>query len=226
MASAVIDAAANRITRELTEPCACVLRWEIGRGRRLVLGAPFTEMSRNMLMILRSARVLRTAGSAVLLAMVACARVPRAAQPAGALSPALEANKAVVRRFYAALNAGDYAAADALVSADYRHYVVTDTGFRAISWAAFKAGNQGARSAFPDWTLGTDLLIADGEYVAALVTGRGTHRGDFAGIRATGRSVRVPIAVIHQVRAGRLVADWEVANTEPSMSVLRAGSPP
>ena len=181
-----------------------------------------------MLMIFSSLSAWRAGALALVLAIVACVRTPRPEQPAGAIarSPELEANKAVVRRFYAALNAGDYGEADALVAADYRHYVVSDTGFRSIGWTAFKAGNQGARGAFPDWTLGADLLVAEGEYVAALVIGRGTHRGEFAGVPATGRTVRVPITVIHQVRGGRLVADWEVANTEPSMRALRAGMPP
>jgi steroid delta-isomerase-like uncharacterized protein len=142
------------------------------------------------------------------------------------MSPAaLEANKSVVRRFYAALNAGDYAAADSLVAPDYRHHVVSDTGFRAINWAAFKAGNASARQAFPDWEIRADLLVAEGDHVAALVSGRGTQRGAFAGIPATGRSVRLPIATFLQVRAGRIVADWEVADAEPALRALRAGSP-
>ena len=172
---------------------------------------------------------VRGAASAVALLVAlalgggACASGRGGGAPAG---PAhLEANKALVRRFYAALSAGDYAAADSLVAPGYRHYVVGDTGFRAIDWAAFKAGNAGARQAFPDWTLTPELLVAEGEYVVALVAGRGTHRGDFVGIPATGRTTRLPIALVHQLRDGRLVADWEVANTEPAFRALRAGAP-
>ena len=175
-------------------------------------------------MIHRGAR--RAGVLALLLGASACAGASGRGAPAGVnttTSAALEANKAVVRRFYAAINAGDYDAADSLVAADYRHHVVTDTGFRAIGWAAFKAGNAGARSAFPDWEVKPDLLVAEGEYVSVLLTGHGTHRGTFADVPATGRSMRLPLAVIHQVRDGRLVADWEVANTEPFMRALRAG---
>lgn len=145
--------------------------------------------------------------------------------PTGAHPASVEANKALVRRFYAALSAGDYAAADSLVAPGYRHHVVSDTGFRAIDWAAFKAGNAGARQAFPDWTLTPDLLVAEGEYVVALVTGRGTHRGSFAGIPATGRTTQLPLALVHQIRGGRLVADWEVVNAEPALRALRAAPP-
>lgn len=177
-----------------------------------------------------TARAKDIVSAAALLAMLvltagACAsRHPRAAADAVTSRTGLEANKALVQRFYAALNAGAYAAADSLVAPGYRHYVVSDTGFRAIDWAAFKAGNAGARRAFPDWTITPQLLVAEGEYVVALVAGHGTHRGDFAGIPATGRTTRVPVALVHQVRDGLLVADWEVANTEPAMRALRAGA--
>lgn len=177
----------------------------------------------------RGARTGSAAVRTLLLGLVACAPAPQAGEPAAGerIAPAaLEANKLVVRRFYAALNAQDYAAADSLVAPGYRHYVVSDTGFRAIDWASFKAGNASARRAFPDWELTADLLVAEGEYVAVLAVGRGTHHGDFAGVPATGRSVRLPITTFHQVRGGRLVADWEVVNTEPSMRALRAGTPP
>ena len=79
--------------------------------------------------------------------------------------------------------------------------------------------------AFPDWQLTADLLVAEGEYVAALVTGRGTHQGIFADVPATGRSMRLPVTIFHQLRGGRLVADWEVVNTEPFMRALRAANP-
>jgi predicted ester cyclase len=136
----------------------------------------------------------------------------------------LEANRALVRRFHAAIGSGDYAAADSLVAPGYRHHVVADTGFRAIDWAAFKAGNAGARQAFPDWTTTLDLIVAEGEYVVVLGTGHGTQRGDFAGVPATGHMVRVPLALIHQVRDGRIIADWEVANAEPALRALRASA--
>lgn len=161
--------------------------------------------------------------AALALVVGACASGRGADASAGGTR--LEANKALVRRFYAALSAGDFAAADSLVAPGYRHHVVSDTGFRAVDWAAFKAGNAGARQAFPDWALTPELLVAEGEYVVALVAGRGTHRGSFAGIPATGRTTRLPLALVHQVRGGLLVADWEVANTEPALRALRAGAP-
>jgi pimeloyl-ACP methyl ester carboxylesterase/predicted ester cyclase len=144
-----------------------------------------------------------------------------------------EANKDLVRRFYAAVNRGDYAAADSMVSPSFRHYVVSDTGFRAVDWAAFKRGNAGARGAFPDWEIAPLVLVAEGEYVSALLMGRGTHRGSLGGEAPTGRSTRLPIALLHQIRDGKLIADWEVVNTEPAMEALRsspaparAGTPP
>ena len=131
-----------------------------------------------------------------------------------------ERNKDIVRRFYVLLNEGDYDALDSLVAPDYRHQFVVDTGFAVISWSAFREGNMGVRRAFPDWHLTPVLLIAEGDMVAALVTGTGTHRGRFAGIDPTHQMVRLPLVLIHEVRDGRLVSDHEVVNSAPLLRRL------
>ena len=43
--------------------------------------------------------------------------------------------------------------------------------------------------AFPDWHATIDELIVEGDNVVVRWTGRGTHRGEWAGVAATGRPV-------------------------------------
>ena len=58
--------------------------------------------------------------------------------------------------------------------------------------------------AFPDMRGSVEEQIAEGELVLTRFTWRGTHRGSFAGIPATGRHVEVWGMVLDRVRDGKL----------------------
>jgi steroid delta-isomerase-like uncharacterized protein len=57
--------------------------------------------------------------------------------------------------------------------------------------------------AFPDQRWVTDEQIADGDKVVSRFTMYGTHRGDFMGIPATGRTIAVKGVVIDRVVDGK-----------------------
>lgn len=65
-------------------------------------------------------------------------------------------------------------------------------------------------TAFPDLKHTVDELIVEGDTVAARWTVRGTHKGDFQGIPATGKSVRLSGITVHHLREGRLRETWLV----------------
>lgn len=50
----------------------------------------------------------------------------------------------------------------------------------------------------------TRNLIVDGDRAVLEATFVGTHKGDFAGVPATGREVRVPLAVIYDMKDGSI----------------------
>lgn len=66
------------------------------------------------------------------------------------------------------------------------------------------------RSAFPDFRMELEDLVAEGDVVAARVRYSGTHRGEWFGIPATGRPVDVEEMMFFRFEAGRLVEAWEV----------------
>ena len=100
-----------------------------------------------------------------------------------------ERHKVLVARFYDELwNRGDTRIADELFAREYvRHDFRPGTpppgpeGQKVIALAF--------RSAFPDFRLEVDFMVADESYVVARWAIHGTHRGAWGGVEATGRPV-------------------------------------
>jgi steroid delta-isomerase-like uncharacterized protein len=63
----------------------------------------------------------------------------------------------------------------------------------------------GMFAAFPDLNWTVHRLVAEGDRVASFCTWTGTHRGEFMGIPATGRSVTVEAWTMDRFRHGQLV---------------------
>jgi steroid delta-isomerase-like uncharacterized protein len=127
----------------------------------------------------------------------------------------LEANKSVVRRFYAAVNGGDLDALDELVSEDYQTHPPLPgqppgrDGLKYIL-GVFATG-------FPDVQLTVEDMIAEGDRVAARWTARGTHNGPFFGVPPTGRQAQFGGTDIFRVEGGKLVEAWHI---EELLSIL------
>lgn len=64
--------------------------------------------------------------------------------------------------------------------------------------------------AFPDLKVRIDDLVAEGDLVVCRTTSTGTHRADFLGIRATGRSIAMSAMVHFRIEAGRIKQAWRV----------------
>jgi len=133
----------------------------------------------------------------------------------------LEENKALVRKFYEALSDTNWSLAKTLVHKDYKHYFVKDTGFASISWNGFEQGYKASHNAFPYWKLTPFKIIAEGDFVSVLLNAEGTHLGNFAGIAATNVKARAPIMLLHEIKEGKLVADWEIMNTALFLKQLK-----
>ena len=63
-------------------------------------------------------------------------------------------------------------------------------------------------AAFPGYELAVEQLIAEGDLVAMRGTFRGVHRGEFAGIPATGRPVAAPLMISYRIADGRIAEHW------------------
>ncbi len=133
------------------------------------------------------------------------------------MTPHLEANKDVVRRFYAeVINQRDVDAIDHLLSADFVH------NGEVRGRAGQKKAVQLFLDAFEPLANEIVVLIAEGDLVAAHQQWAGTHVGEFAGIAATGRSVTFVSTAILRIRDGEIAEAIDVVGMAGLMAQLTA----
>jgi len=60
-------------------------------------------------------------------------------------------------------------------------------------------------TAFPDWHITIDDMIAEGDKVAIILTERGTQKGTFQGIAPTGKQVKYTAINVYQIANGKIV---------------------
>jgi steroid delta-isomerase-like uncharacterized protein len=68
------------------------------------------------------------------------------------------------------------------------------------------------RAAFPDLEYEIEDLVIGADAVAVRTTLRGTHRGDFFGLPATGKTVEVSQMTIEHFKDGKIVAHHRVTD--------------
>jgi steroid delta-isomerase-like uncharacterized protein len=99
-----------------------------------------------------------------------------------------EANKRLVRRFYEEVwAAGNVAFAGEVFADDYVRHELRPTQAEPGAAGQARVAEQ-FRQAFPDLRWRIDLLLGEGDLVAARWTARGTQSGSWAGQPATGRT--------------------------------------
>lgn len=126
---------------------------------------------------------------------------------------ALEANKELVRRFYAeAINSRDLGAVDRLLSEDFVH------NGEARGRAGQRQAVQYFLDAFADLDNEIVLMLAEADLVAAHQRWRGTHDGEFLGVEATGEPVEFSSTAVLRIRDGLIAEAWDEADM---FSVLR-----
>lgn len=122
-----------------------------------------------------------------------------------------EANKKLVRRYYEeVVNTGAVDRVPAFVSPDYTE-VHDDARYR-LGIEGAQEHIRGVRRTYPDLHLTVEQQIAEGEWVVTRVTMRGTHRGEWMGIRPTGRPVVVTAVNVDRVVNGLMVEHGGAAN--------------
>ncbi len=117
-----------------------------------------------------------------------------------------EENKAIARRAYEAINQNNLDALDEMVASDVTDH---DAGpGQAPGLEGVKQIFSSLHTAFPDFHMDVEDMIAEGEKVVARVTMSGTHQGEFMGIAPTGNRVEVSGIDILRIADGKFVERW------------------
>ena len=145
----------------------------------------------------------------------------------------IEENKAIVRRLWEELFQNkNTAIVDELFAPAYVRRMA-GAGWETTPGRGpevYRSDMKAIWPAFPDATATIEQLIAEGDRVATLLTFSGTHHGDWPGpngvIRATGRRVTLPIAIVYRISEGKIVEDWESDNNGSVWQQLGAVASP
>ena len=121
------------------------------------------------------------------------------------------ANKALVRRFYAeVISAGDLSRVEAFIAPEYRDHNAEGAGRGP---AVLRAHVEAIRRTFPDFELRIEDMVAEGNKVVTRVSGRGTHKGEWMGIQPTGSVVHLKGINIDRIAGGLIAEHWGEADT-------------
>jgi predicted ester cyclase len=120
-------------------------------------------------------------------------------------------NKLLVRRFYEeVVNRGNVDLIERFIAPEYIE--VSDGKRHVIGVEGAKAHIVGVRQTYPDLHIEIERQISEGKWVATSITARGIHRGQWLGIKPTGKAVAFTGVNIDRVVGGRIAEHGGAAN--------------
>jgi predicted ester cyclase len=130
-------------------------------------------------------------------------------------------NKQLVRRCITeAVNEGKPELLENFLSRDFVNHTDKTRGGAAIEEA--REHLLAVRRTYPDLKLTVQDQIAEGDIVVTRLKMRGTHKGEWLGMKPTGKIVEIDGVNIDRVVDGRIVEHWGVANTLEALLEIEA----
>jgi steroid delta-isomerase-like uncharacterized protein len=117
-----------------------------------------------------------------------------------------DANKAIIGRLAELWNTGNLAIADEIFGADFVNHDPNHP--EVTNLESYKGLVAAIRTAFPDFHVTTEDLIAEGDKVAVRWIITATHQGELAGIPATDIEATWTGMTIWRFADGKLVEGW------------------
>ena len=134
-----------------------------------------------------------------------------------------DANKAVVREYYRALDAHDSEALMAVLHDDLNWNMI---GVGELTTESILPVVQGFGTAFPDMKHTLDEQTSEGNTVTTPLTFTGTHKGDLMGIPASGKSVEFRGINVHQITDGKIIGGESIIDMMGLMQQIGAAPSP
>ena len=137
-----------------------------------------------------------------------------------------EENKKLIRHLIEeALNKGNFAVADGHFTDDYDVHIAGRPSM-GRGPEVFKNVIGMWRTAFSDWQMTIENLVAEGDFVANRFTTRGTHTGPLMGIPPTGKTMVVHGQELHRLSNGKVAETWVCDDVPSIMQQLGIVPPP
>jgi len=116
----------------------------------------------------------------------------------------LEENKDLVRRFYAAIERGDFDALHEMVHPEFVFYNQVDVPRPGVQ--GLVDAEQKNFDAFANFRFPIETMVAEGDKVAAymLFEGKG-YRSDVFGVPASGKNLRISLMMLLSIKDGRII---------------------
>ena len=125
--------------------------------------------------------------------------------------------KEAVRRFYEFVNAGSPERFDEICAPD-----LIGHGGAGGNLAELKSATASFIAPFPDLTADLRHLVQEGDLVSVWISYTATHQADFAGVPASGRTVRFAAWDLVRVREGKIVEITQYCDLFAVMSQIGA----
>lgn len=141
----------------------------------------------------------------------------------GHVSGEQENNKAIVAHFNKAfIEGGDMDVYERTMDPAFVNHTPNPGQSAGPDGAAYFF-NEILRPAFPDLVVTIHDQLAEDDKVVTRKSYRATHRGDFLGVPATGRTVDFAVTDVIRLRNGRYVEHWAIADMAGLRAQLAAG---
>jgi steroid delta-isomerase-like uncharacterized protein len=124
-----------------------------------------------------------------------------------------EQNKALVMRYFGALESGDLEAVKEIFSPDcILHHTTGQDLSLEETIETVKKQNEQSKVMFPDVTFINEDTIVKGDKAVLMFTFKGIHIGDVEGIPATGNAVEGRSITIFRFENGKIAEGWQESN--------------
>jgi predicted ester cyclase len=123
----------------------------------------------------------------------------------------IEDNQNLIRRYIEeAVNTGNVENLDEFISPDY--FETLDPDKKTVGVEGARQHIMGVRHTFPDLHLTVEKQIAEGDWVVTCITARATHRGEWLGMKPTGKKVEIKAVNVDKIVDGKIVEHGGAAN--------------
>ena len=135
-------------------------------------------------------------------------------------------NKAIVTQAFEAIDRQDYEVLSQYFAQDYHRYCQASPEAKVESLDDMVGFLKEWYQAFPDATVETHMMAAEGDLVAVYITFAGTHQAPMGDIPATGKRMESETFGFHRLKDGKIVETWVTWDNVAILTQLGLFPPP